>query len=131
MIRDMCYVKHQGRELLLITFLQEGSLHAYNLETSEEEWTVQGSPPGCELEMWVQAITTDGHGFVMMTDTNNNCLQVINTVGQYVGSMLREAVPGLGVLGVLRWCPLTSTLIVAHVKGGMHYVCLVKAKLDQ
>ena len=125
-IRDMCYVKHQGRELLLITYLQEGSLHAFSLETGEEEWIARGRPPGCRREIWVHAVTTDGHGLVMVTDTNNNCLQILNSTGQYVGSMLKEEVLNLGVLGTFRWCPLTSTLIVAHVKEGIHRICLAK-----
>ena len=92
----------------------DSELQAFDTNNGGFEWTVKGKLPGMEKEMCAEALASDGHGILFVSDTSNSCVEMFSTNGKFMRIFLREGEQGLGKLKLIRWH--NNALIVAHKK---------------
>ena len=146
MIEDMCIAQHKGKTLIVIADSFEG-LFAFNAQNNTEEWsfpakqlttsteTVDEEEEDDEEEeeddeeeekMLATRITSDQQGNLFVCDTNNCCIHVFTTDGEYHGVAFKRGDEGLGKPKRVRWCQTLSSLIIAHQQGNTCSVNIVK-----
>ena len=101
---DICYVPNETKPLLLVA--QYGKIRAYNVLANKLEW---------ESEVSVNSLTTDCHNYVIMCCFLDKCAYMLSlSDGKKLGCLMRDGDQGLGGLKHVRWCNVTSSLIVVH-----------------
>ena len=95
----MCSV-HSGNDQLLITTggdtvnlvsvsklfkstRMNGQLCAYNINTGEIVWTVNGKQPGTEKDICGVSVTSDEKGHLFVCDIINICVQMFSADGSH------------------------------------------------
>ena len=100
---DMCFVPNERKSPLFVT--QYGlSAVAYSTVTNKLEWNSLGGG---------SCITTDCHNYLMGLEGDRiNMISLSD--GKKLGYLMRNGDQGLGKLKHVRWCNMTSSLIVVH-----------------
>ena len=125
-VHDMCCVQSTpSKPLLIVAYGYQGAF-AYDTTTSTVEWNVKGKLPGMTKILSVKQITTDASGHLFMCDDYNDCIQMFNLEGQYMGAATREGDPYIGKPWIIQWCKSTSSLVVAHVNFTKHNISKIQ-----
>ena len=93
-------------------------IHAYNTSTSKTSWKNQH-------ESGFVGITSDGGGNLFIS-TVNSAIKVLSPSGEHRGYLVKEGEQRLGKPLAVRWCEMTSSLIVAHRRDGAWFLSDVK-----
>ena len=127
MIWDMCYVEHEGKQLLVTTRGFVG-IFAYNLRTDEREWRVKGRRGGMKKEIGVESITTDGCGNLFVCGYKNASIWLFSTGGNYLATIMRHKSLDDVQPWCISWSKKMSYLLVAHTtsKDENFYVTSIK-----
>ena len=101
---DICFVRNERKTLLLST--QYGRTHAYNIHSGKQEW---------KSEVGGNSVTTEGHSYVIVCEQIRKTSHVLSlSDGKKLGPLIRKEDEDFGEVRHMRWCNLTSSLIVAH-----------------
>ena len=104
MVWDICYVPNERKPLLFAT--QYRLLHGYDALTNKLEW---------KSEVGGNSLTTDCHSYVMVCAHGLDYFCMLSLPdGKKLGYLMRDGDQGLGKLKHVRWCNMTSSLIVVH-----------------
>ena len=118
-IRDMCIVQYEGNLLLLATSGTDG-IFAYNTKADELSWRVGGNKGrnlvGSREPIGADAVTTDGHSRIFVSDYNNECVQMFSLDGTHLRSVLGKHKTSRKDPLHMRWCNGISSLLVTYVK---------------
>ena len=95
---------------------------AYDVTSGKLVWMTKGGLPGMATEMCAESVASDGSGHLFICDTNNSCIQVLSADGgSYVAPFLWEGELCMGKPKLVRWCPFSSTMLIAHRVPGQPY----------
>ena len=125
-VHDMSCVQSTPLKPLLIVACGYQGAFAYDTTTGTVEWNVKGKLPGMTKILSAQQIVTDGSGHLFMCDGYNDCIQMFNLEGQYMGVATREGDPYIGKPRMIQWCKSTSSLVVAHVNFTKHNISKIQ-----
>ena len=115
-ILDMCF--DADKQLMVAIAIYSGSssdnqLSTYNTETGKREWNFYGKLPEMEEDTNPCSATTNGHGHLFVSDSNNKCIQMFRVLdGGYLGCLVKDD-ERLGCPDYIRWCEKVSSLVVA------------------
>ena len=115
-IWDMCCVKDNDDEDLLVTTRGYVGIFAYKLKTDERVWRVKGRRATKKgKEIGVESITTDGRGHLFVCGLDE-CVWIFSTSGNFLATLMRQKSMDTVQPWSISWCGETSSLIVAHTK---------------
>ena len=115
-IWDMCCVKDNDDEDLLVTTRGYVGIFAYKLKTDERVWRVKGRRATKKgKEIGVESITTDGRGHLFVCGLDE-CVWIFSTSGNFLATLMRQKSLDTVQPWSISWCRETSSLIVAHTK---------------
>ena len=101
---DISFLSNERKPLLLA--IQYGRLHAYSALTNKLEW---------KSEVGGNSVTTYCHDYVMVCAHLRHYICMFSLPdGKKLGYLMRDGDQGLGKLKHVRWCNMTSSLIVVH-----------------
>ena len=105
-----------GHELIIKSF-GSGGICAYYKLNGETRWEVKGRFPPMDKWMTARGIDTDGLGHLLVCDTANECIQMFNCDGDYLGVLLgSEDERQLGTPLEIRWNHQLSAAVVLYYK---------------
>ena len=117
-IRDMCTAQYKG-ELLLIATSGSDGIFAYNARADKLSWRVGGSKGrnlvGSRGPIGADAVTTDGHSRIFVSDYNNECVQMFSLDGTHLKSVLGKHKISRADPLHMRWCNDISSLMVTYL----------------
>ena len=122
-LRDMCCVEN-GEKHLLVTSSYTNRLDAFNTETDELEWSVNGNVTEEDKEIHPSGVTAGGNGHLFVCDNNNKCVQMFSADGVHVKTLLRQGQQAIGEPLCIRWCDDddSSVLVVSHAKKKYNHI---------
>ena len=113
---DMCCVKDNDDEDLLVTTRGYVGIFAYKLKTDERLWRVKGRRATKKgKEIGVESITTDGRGHLFVCGLDE-CVWIFSTSGNFLATLMRQKSLDTVQPWSISWCRETSSLVVAHTK---------------
>ena len=113
---DMCCVKDNDDEDLLVTTRGYVGMFAYKLKTDERVWRVKGRRASKKgKEIGVESITTDGRGHLYVCGLDE-CVWIFSTSGNFLATLMRQKSRDTVQPWSVSWCLETSSLVVAHTK---------------
>ena len=115
-------MKHEQKELILVTSESLMGIKAYDLSSGSLEW--HKNIPG----MTKSALVPDGHGHLFVADKDNKCIHMLSlSDGQNLGRLhVIEEGEGLGFPAWVDWSEETSSLILAHGKGNKRFISFIQ-----
>ena len=119
---DMCFVKEQNKNMIIVASSKTNGIEAYNIDTGSLEW--KGQRRGLQK----CGVTSDGHGHIYVCDQApaNRCIHMFSAAdGKYQGCLIGEGEQGLGVPLWVVWSEPTSSLIVTHGKGDKRFFSVI------
>ena len=124
-VRDICCAELEGIPLLVTVSGYRG-VTAYNTNTEEEVWSIEGEIPFNEKTLFARGITSDKHDRLFVLDDRNKCIHVFSVKGKYVTTLLRKGEQGIAELREIRWSEGLSGLIVVHGYGRNTQISIIK-----
>ena len=113
-IWDMCCVKNNDDEDLLVTTRGYVGMFAYKLKTDERVWSVKGRRASKKgKEIGVESITTDGLGHLFVCGLDE-CVWIFSTSGNFLATLMRQKSLDTVQSWSVSWCREISSLVVAH-----------------
>ena len=113
---DICFVRNEGKPLLLST--QYGRTHAYNTHSGKQEW---------KNEVGGNCVTTDGRNYVFVCEQIRKTSHILSlSDGKKMGPLIRKEDKDFGELRHMRWCHATSSLKVAHYVENEIYISTIR-----
>ena len=116
-------MKHEKKELILVTAESFMGIKAYDLSSGSLEW--QKNIPG----MTKSSMISDGRGHLFVSDKDNKCIHMVSlSDGQHLGRLhvIEEGEQGLGFPAWVDWSEETSSLILAHGKGNKRFISFIQ-----
>ena len=129
---SMCRVEYDNQELLVTPYHKgglfdgkdESGICAYNTRTGKLQWNADGVIPG------VDNVATDGRGHLFVCDTNNTCLQMFSTDGNFLQAfdldVLKVKNKGVATPHHICWSSGTSSLVVVFENNKKHFIAVIK-----
>ena len=124
-VYDICCAELKGIPLL-VTVKGYIGVTAYNANTEEEVWCIDGQIPFSEYNIFARSITADQHGRLFVLDDRNQCIHVFSVKGRYITTLLRKGEQGIAELRKIRWSEGLSGLIVVHRNDRNTQISIVK-----
>ena len=89
-MHDMCCIGMEEKDYFISTNGYKG-VFTYNGDLEKLDWNVKGRLTGMKKDVSLWGVTSDGHGHLLLRDTENRCIQMFSvTDGRYMGDVLRE-----------------------------------------
>ena len=128
-VNGMCWVNSDGKQFVVYA-PNTGGIFAYNTALNRIEWDFKEIPTSIKNNskngiMNVRGLTTDGSGFIFVSDYDNESVLMLTTDGVYMGTVLDLKDVG-GKPGTLCWCESLSSLVVAYEKDKKWAIVTVK-----
>ena len=116
-------MKHEKKELILVTAESLMGIKAYDLSSGTVEW--EKNIPG----MTKSAMISDGHGHLFVSDKDNKCIHMLSASdGHYLGYLVKRGDQGLGSPSRAAWSEEKSSLIIAHTKNWKWCISIIKVQ---
>ena len=120
---DMCFMNNGDKALVVVSTKLAG-LTAYNTETGQVEWKLNGcfkdetfhpvaSPWPNVKGNWFTGVAVDGRGHIFVSDVLNLCIHVLDSSGTHLLSLDERYCRNCPILKKVQWCEKTSSLVVA------------------
>ena len=127
-VKGICCV-NSGGKLYVVCAPNTGGIFAYNTALNRIEWEFKEIPATIKssnnISLNVRGITTDGRGFIFVSDYDNKNVLILTADGVYMGTVLDLNDVG-GQPGTLCWCESLSSLVVAFEKDKKWAIASVK-----
>ena len=132
----MIQTEFEGKDFIIISHgnphAPRGGIYAYNTESKQLEWRVEGRLPGMSKVLKAQGLTTDEHGHLFVCDDNNKCIQMFCVSdGRYLGAVIKPKQCGLGDPWAITWSRKRSSLVVIHVIQEKWFLSVFKSNVNQ
>ena len=116
-MHDMCCLGAEEKDYFISTNGYKG-VFTYTDDSDQLDWNVKGRLTGMKKDVSLWGVTSDGHGHLLLCDTENRCIQMLSLIdGRYMGDVLREGEQGLGQPWRIHWCTKTAICYIVHKKG--------------
>ena len=112
-IHGMCCASEDEKPMLITTQGATG-IYCHDLNSGTLEWSAKGKLTGMVRTMNLLGVTTDGRGHLFVCDTSNNCIQMFDTDGKYIGVLLKKGVQDLGSPHLICYSQHLSSLVVTQ-----------------
>ena len=129
-VTDMCFIRHKDIEDMIF-FLAHYKAVSARKKDHRLLWSFSGAPTGMVRDIEPISITVDREKQKLyVSDSANECIQIISTDGVYQGSLVKYRESGLGRSELIRWHKQTESLLIVHEKDGAKYLSVVKLNVD-
>ena len=119
---DMCFVREQNKNLVIVTSVEMSGIEAHDADTGSLEW--KGQLPVLQR----CGVASDGQGHIFVCDEakENKCIHMFSASdGKYQGCLIGEGEQGLGVPLWAVWSEPTSSVIVTRRKGDKRFFSVI------
>ena len=131
-ISDLCLVERDGK-ILSVIVTRSGMLFAIDVISQVTKWEAKWDlGESMSHPLYAKNVTSDWHGHLFVSDSNNKCIQMFSVDGFYVGPILHTNDARLQVtekgpvtLHWIRTFKRTSTVGIVYKTKGKWYIGVI------
>ena len=129
-VKDMCFIRHKDIEDMIF-FLAHYKAVSARKKDRRLLWSFSGAPIGMVRDIEPMSITVDWEKQKLyVSDSANECIQIISTDGVYQGSLVKYYESGLGRPELIRWYKQIQSLLIVHEKNGAKYLSVLQLNVN-
>ena len=124
-VRDTCFTRYKDLQLLFAAEMH--SIHALDLKTGKNRWN-EKTKIICPFSLTAD----DQRGHLFVYDRHYGCVEMFSVSdSKYLGRVLTEGEPYFGYYFGIKWCSLTSSLILKHARDNNLFITELKIAIDK
>ena len=129
-LKEMCFIRHKDIEDMIFYLACYKAVCARKKDGSLL-WSFSGAPTGMVRDIEPTSITVDREKQKLyVSDSANECIQIISTDGVYQGCLVKYYKSGLGRPYLIRWYKQIESLLIVHEKDDAKYLSVLKLNVD-
>ena len=115
-VKDLACVGQGKDQMLAVIVSDPTEVHLYyGVKSTIAVWKLTDSVPGTDVKMVPTSIALDGHGHLLVWDSNNSCMHMFAVSdGTYQGMTIRQGEQGLGDVSSFQWLSNEGSMLVGH-----------------